>query len=588
MRDLASLCLLVCLIGCSDKQTQETLPIFDVRPSACQPGEGDAPTLCGQILLSQIPVGEEGLRRVELVNLGAGALKIQALRLEDRSSAKELELLQARADGALEAAPSSATLAQGEVLALVVRYRPTDEDADGDEGDVRLATNDPRAREARIPISTGGSGPELRLRPSTLDFGAVDAGEEATREVTLSNSGVATLHISKMLINGSQDFRGLHEGAALEDVAYPLEIASGESRAVTLIYAPNATGADEGELQIESDDPHAPITKLPLTANGAEACLRLSPSVLDFSAALRVDDPSAPTPNQRALSVQSCGRSVLKVSRVEFEPDGPLFGLIDEAAVPLTLPASTPGEALPSDELLVGFWPTTLGAVGGRMIIHSNAPDSPHSVDIFGRGVDNACPIPDVSQAIYDVEPLDQIVLDGGPSMDPGGEVKQWRWSVVERPDGSVSIPFERFTEPRYPAEGGDPDDPETPTAVFFVDLAGHYTLELSVVDNLGQPSCPPLAVARVEINAIPSKDLHIQLVWSTPDDPDETDGSGTDVDLHLKHPNAADLWGEAAGGWDCYFANTGPDWGVAGDVVDNPTLDIDDRNGAGPENINL
>ena len=161
-------------------------------------------------------------------------------------------------------------------------------------------------------------------------------------------------------------------------------------------------------------------------------------------------------------------------------------------------------------------------------------------------------------------------------------------WTVVERPTGSVSQVVESLTSVLDPAGGGPEDDEETPTATFFVDLAGRYTIELQVYDNLDQVSCAPNAVAQVVIEAIPEKDLHIQLVWSTPEDPDETDEFGTDVDLHFKHENAEDRWGAAAGEWDCYFRQSSPDWGAMGDFLDNPSLDIDDTNGAGPENVNL
>jgi hypothetical protein len=53
-----------------------------------------------------------------------------------------------------------------------------------------------------------------------------------------------------------------------------------------------------------------------------------------------------------------------------------------------------------------------------------------------------------------------------------------------------------------------------------------------------------------------------------------------------VRHQNAGDVWDDPV--WDCYYRNAQPEWGVSGDLVDNPTLDIDDTNGAGPENINL
>ena len=68
---------------------------------------------------------------------------------------------------------------------------------------------------------------------------------------------------------------------------------------------------------------------------------------------------------------------------------------------------------------------------------------------------------------------------------------------------------------------------------------------------------------------------LHVKISWNTDD---------TDVDSHLLMPGGAffDCFS------DCYFGNPAPDWGVTGDIVDDPFLDVDDVDGFGPENINI
>ena len=52
-----------------------------------------------------------------------------------------------------------------------------------------------------------------------------------------------------------------------------------------------------------------------------------------------------------------------------------------------------------------------------------------------------------------------------------------------------------------------------------------------------------------------------------------------------LLHPNAEN-WFSAP--YDCHYANPVPDWGQLENPADDPSLDIDDINGAGPENVNL
>ena len=158
----------------------------------------------------------------------------------------------------------------------------------------------------------------------------------------------------------------------------------------------------------------------------------------------------------------------------------------------------------------------------------------------------------------------------------------------MQRPAGSIAQPVEEFDNLLFPADGGRPDDPATPTAQFFVDVSGVYVIELRVTDALDLTAPGPLCpepVASVRINAQPEAGLYVQLTWDTPGDPDQSDAEGTDVDLWLRHPTTAS-W--LSGPLRCDYLNSRPDWGTAGDRSDDPTLDIDDVNGAGPESISL
>ena len=57
----------------------------------------------------------------------------------------------------------------------------------------------------------------------------------------------------------------------------------------------------------------------------------------------------------------------------------------------------------------------------------------------------------------------------------------------------------------------------------------------------------------------------------------------GADLDLHFLHPNGN--WNTLP--FDVFWSNPEAEWGAPG-PSDNPSLDIDDTDGAGPENINM
>jgi uncharacterized repeat protein (TIGR01451 family) len=73
----------------------------------------------------------------------------------------------------------------------------------------------------------------------------------------------------------------------------------------------------------------------------------------------------------------------------------------------------------------------------------------------------------------------------------------------------------------------------------------------------------------------IPTYGIRVELTWNTSD---------TDMDAHLIRPSGQ-YWAIPD---DCYWENKNPDWGLSGVTEDNPSLDQDDIDGYGPENITL
>lgn len=158
------------------------------------------------------------------------------------------------------------------------------------------------------------------------------------------------------------------------------------------------------------------------------------------------------------------------------------------------------------------------------------------------------------------IRPIYDTATWSGHGEDPNGyAIVDYDWALVSTPNGS-GVPL---------AEDGEP------AVVFQADLAGVYAAQLVVTNEVGLRSEP----CRVSLEAIPGQALWVEMFWTLEQD---------DMDLHLLAPGGS--FGSAS---DCFFGNCTPedgglDWGVAGDVRDDPFLDLDSVHGVGPENINI
>jgi hypothetical protein len=173
--------------------------------------------------------------------------------------------------------------------------------------------------------------------------------------------------------------------------------------------------------------------------------------------------------------------------------------------------------------------------------------------------IDESAPVADCTVSPNPVTPPFQAAtFDGSGSYDPSGtEIVMYVWELVEAPEGSsASLPY---------TSGIQISD-------FYADLAGEYIAQLTVTNELGNSDA-----CRASLEAVPVQSLWVEMFWQH---------SGDDMDLHLLAPG-----GSLESDQDCYYANCtygGLDWGQTGITEDDPSLDIDDISGTGPENINI
>ncbi|MBM4342084.1 MAG: hypothetical protein FJ100_01710 [Deltaproteobacteria bacterium] len=504
-----------------------------------------------------------------------------------------------------------------------VGLTPKTGQADKESLYVRFTRFDAKDRTAKVTLHLGGmkevsdrtfsftvkteqGKPKLELQPADgLIFPYTQPGKTEPKTFQAVNAGDAVLTLTSIkmaevdpaytikLVDPADHDTEAHQGGKPWLFAKPLEIDVGKSAQFEVIFAPKDDKKKSGTVKFESTDPDTASRKLDIYGNTAVPALCMTPTgKYNFGGAV----PGS-TPGTAEVKIKNCGSVDLVVTSIDFIAgetksnefaidQTPLFSKTKNgtgpisADNPMTLPIN--GEAT----FKVAYAPSDLTEDGqppdiAVLTVKSNAFVSP-KLQLEGVGVKVTCPIAKVIVVEGEqVVPQTTIHLKGDKSQAPGGgTIKKYKWTV-KQPAGSNQplLPNASFANPSI-----------------LANASGEYEFCLEVWDANDSKSCVP---ACQKVLVIPNNALHIELLWDTPSDPDQTDSgpaAGADLDLHFAHPLAStldlDCDGQAdpwfSNPWDTFWFNAAPEWGGAGNTKDNPTLDLDDTDGAGPENLNL
>lgn len=434
------------------------------------------------------------------------------------------------------------------------------------------------------PDMTGAvKAPDLDA-PGALSFAQVEPGSERAETFEIKNTGDAPLNILGATISPTDSpFRvswpspDAPGDPTADEASWAGTLEPGASRIIRVTFAPTTGANVEASLELSSNDPDESLKIVRLVGSAGIPCVDITGTAggpgqrsLDFGA------QALGAPVTRALTLSNCSpTSDLELAEIKLiENASGAFTLVSRT-VP-TLPATlAPGTAL---ELELEYEGARPGAMDrGVLVIGTNDAAEPRAELALTGSVepDRQCPratatARDLSTATaasnnLTVEPLTTILLDGSRSMNPNGPpVSRWSWSLVSAPEGSTTFI--------------DPNLAQAASTQLFIDLPGTYTVDLEVETISGEKSCSP---ARVKIEAIPAEDVYVVLYWDTPSDPDQTDGSGADLDIHYLLDEFDAEWG--FGPYDIFWQNTTANWGNPG-PGDDPMLVRKDPDGAGPE----
>jgi len=562
----------------------------------------------GEDAVSEITMKSVGGQEVRLTDFSASfgdEFELYWYRSTDPAKRQNIGVLNGE-----EVFPPYIVVPEEESLTFHLKYKRREGRSVG--GSLDFSSNVESLPQISLLIEVPETETEIRVVPNNVLFTQIPLGEEETDEITVSNSGQDPLEIYQLQLNGkvanpddeSPDgfwvsVRGENPINNPDILRDPDEdgspgLSKGKKFQITVHYRTLSNGADEAQLKIFSNDPIHTESIVNIKASGGSPCLRVEPTPIDFGAGLTGHNSSI------GVSLMSCGGETLSITTVHLKDEDGIYSLEEESlpSFPARLPAydQTADEFYPSRTITLNFNPEEEIPYLNTLVVESNDP-SRHGdtetpgileIPILGRGSLNECPIAQVRESEFNVPPLEIVSLDGSNSIDPDGETGKpvkYRWSVVESPPGSSARALERFHDPGRPGNGGPADNEETPEAFLYIDLVGDYVVELHVVDLLGAEAPGEVChqePARVYISAHSDANIHVQLVWDTPEDVPQTDRLGTDVDLHLMHPQGEN-WSDAP--LDCFYANPNPEWGPEGSEGD-PLLRKDDTDGAGPEDL--
>jgi Abnormal spindle-like microcephaly-assoc'd, ASPM-SPD-2-Hydin len=253
-----------------------------------------------------------------------------------------------------------ASVAAGQSIAFMVKFAPSAAGAaSGNLSLVSDAANSPLS----IPLSGTGVTPgDLSANPTSLAFGNVQVGSNASLSETVTNTGGSTVTISSASVgNAAYSINGL---------TLPTDLSAGQSVTFNVTFAPGTATSITANLTLVSNAGNSPLVIASSGTGTARGQLGVSPASLSFG------DVVVGTSSTLSSSLSATGAAVTVSSATSTSPEFTISGL----SLPAVLSA---GQSLPYS---VTFTPQTSGTATATLTFVSNASNSPTHQTASGNG----------------------------------------------------------------------------------------------------------------------------------------------------------------------------------------------------------
>jgi hypothetical protein len=262
----------------------------------------------------------------------------------------------------LSAPGTPLSISPGEEVDFTLRFAPSVPNT-SEAAIIRVISNDPTAPFVDV-TATGlsGSSKVATVIANSGSFGNVCLGSFVDETLIINNAGTCPLLISGIV--GSADF------LAPSVAAYPLMVGSGDSLELVVRFQPASYGVKFGSITIISNDPAGPrLVSVSGVAQAPKANLIIANTgnFGNVCVGSFVDEP---------LVVTNSGKCTLSVTSII--STSPEFLVPEVLSYPVTIGS---GNSL---SVPIRFQPTGFGVKTAAIVVSSDDPASPLSIDVSG------------------------------------------------------------------------------------------------------------------------------------------------------------------------------------------------------------
>jgi Abnormal spindle-like microcephaly-assoc'd, ASPM-SPD-2-Hydin len=253
-----------------------------------------------------------------------------------------------------------ASVAAGQSITLTVKFAPS---AAGSASANLTLASDAVNSPLTIPLSGTGVTPgDLSANPTSLAFGSVQVGSNASLSETVTNTGGSTVTISSASVgNAAYSISGL---------TLPANLSAGQSVTFNATFVPGAAGSITANLTLVPNAGNSPLVVALSGTGTAPGQLGVSPATLSFGNVV------VGASSTLSSSLTATGAAVTVSSTTSTSPEFTISGL----PLPAVLSA---GRSLPYS---VTFTPQTSGTGTATLTFVSNASNSPTHQTASGNG----------------------------------------------------------------------------------------------------------------------------------------------------------------------------------------------------------